>query len=144
MLAFGLGASPPQTLQLAAVELLYYGFKVNVEELPKTGETYAGRNSDAAWRIEAQNRINKIRKGDFTIRLRDINNLPVTNADINIEQLQHSFQFGSAVALWRLVSQQSENKIYQKKFLELFNAGGPENALKWQPWIGDQTISAKV
>jgi len=137
MLAFGLGASPPQTIQLAAVELLYYGSKVSVEELPKTGETYAGRNSDATWRIEAQNRINKIRKGDFTIRLRDINNLPIPNAEINIEQLQHSFQFGSAVALWRLVSQQSENKIYQNKFLELFNAGGPENSLKWQPWIGD-------
>jgi GH35 family endo-1,4-beta-xylanase len=137
MLAFGLGASKPQTLQLAGVELLYYGKKIKVDELPKSGESYAGRDSDAAWRIEAQNRINEIRKGDFVVQVKDANGLPVANADIRVEQLQHSFQFGSAVALWRLVSQTKEDKIYQQKFLDLFNAGGPENALKWQPWIGD-------
>ena len=38
--------------------------------------------------------------------------------------------------MWRLVSNAAEDKVYQKKFLELFNAGGPENALKWEPWIG--------
>ena len=137
MLAFGLGASKPQTLQLAGVKLLYYGTKIKVDELPKSGETYAGRNNDAAWRTEAQNRINDIRKGDFVVQVKDANGLPVVNADIRVEQLQHSFQFGSAVALWRLVSQTTEDKIYQQKFLDLFNAGGPENALKWQPWIGD-------
>jgi len=137
MLAFGLGASRPQTLQLAGVKLLYYGTKIKVDELPRSGETYAGRDNGAAWRTEAQNRINDIRKGDFVVRVKDANGLPVVNADIRVEQLRHSFQFGSAVALWRLVSQTAEDKIYQQKFLDLFNAGGPENALKWQPWIGD-------
>ncbi len=137
MLAFGLGASKPQTLQLAGVKLLYYGTKIKVDELPRAGETYAGRDNGAAWRTEAQNRINDIRKGDFVIQVKDANGLPVVDADISVEQLQHAFQFGSAVALWRLVSQTTEDKIYQQKFLDLFNAGGPENALKWQPWIGD-------
>lgn len=137
MIAFGLGASRPQTLQLAGVELLYYGTKIKVDELPRSGETYADRDNSAVWRTEAQNRINNIRKGDFISQLKDVNGLPVVNADIRAEQVQHSFQFGSAVALWRLVSQTTEDKIYQQKFLDLFNAGGSENALKWQPWIGD-------
>ena len=98
MLVFGLGASRPQTLQLAGVKLLYYGTKIKVDELPRSGETYAGRDNGAAWRTEAQNRINDIRKGDFVVRVKDANGLPVVNADIRVEQLQHSFQFGSAVA----------------------------------------------
>lgn len=69
-----------------------------MDELPSSGETYAGRDNGAAWRTEAQNRINDIRKGDFVVRVKAANGLPVVNADIRVEQLQHSFQFGSAVA----------------------------------------------
>lgn len=137
MLAFGLGASKPQTLQLAAVELIYYGSKLSVNELPKTAETYQGREPDARWRKQAQARIEQIRKGDFAIKVTDANGLPVPGAKVSVSQRSHAFQFGTAMAMWRLVSNAAEDKVYQKKFLELFNAGGPENALKWEPWIGD-------
>jgi GH35 family endo-1,4-beta-xylanase len=137
MLAFGLGASKPQTLQLAAVELIYYGSKLSVNDLPKTDETYQGRDPDATWRKQAQARIEQIRKGDFVIEVTDANGLPVSGARVSVSQRSHAFQFGTALAMWRLVSNAAEDKIYQKKFRELFNAGGPENALKWEPWIGD-------
>lgn len=137
MLAFGLGASKPQTLQLAAVELIYYGGKISVNELPRTAETYSGRDANANWRVQAQERIDKIRKGSFVIKVTDANGSPVADASVSVKQRRHSFQFGSAVAMWRLVSNAAEDKTYQKKFLQLFNAGGPENALKWEPWIGD-------
>ncbi|MDA7653414.1 hypothetical protein N8644_01375 [bacterium] len=53
MIAFGLGANRPQTLQLAGVKLLYYGAKIKEAELLRSGETYAGRDNGAAWRTEA-------------------------------------------------------------------------------------------
>ena len=56
MLAFGLGASKPQTLQLAAVELIYYGSKLSVNELPKTAETYQGRDPGASRRKRASSK----------------------------------------------------------------------------------------
>jgi GH35 family endo-1,4-beta-xylanase len=135
-LSFGFGYKH-QVLEIGDIEVVNYGKKVPITELPRTRFTYAGRELDAAWRREALARIEQIRKGAFTVEVCDANGAAVTNAVVRIEQKNSAFQWGTALQFARLVSQTPENLRYREKALELFNAASPENDLKWPVWEGD-------
>lgn len=126
-----------QTIEVGGCEVLNYGDRVAVTDLPRTRFTYAGREPDAAWRQEALARIERIRKGDFEIAVVDAAGRPVSGAKVRIEQRRSAFQWGTAVQFARLVNDTPENLIYREKLLELFNAASPENDLKWPVWIGE-------
>ncbi len=61
----------PQRLQLGGIQLVSYKKALEPKDLPKTiiKARYLGMKADAPWRKEAQARIEKIRKGDFELRL---------------------------------------------------------------------------
>ncbi len=61
----------PQAFELADLKLTTYGTKLKVADLPQTKVTYGGGEPDAPWRKEAQDRIEKIRKGDLTVTVKD-------------------------------------------------------------------------
>ena len=61
----------PQTVEIGGIALTNYGSKVAFESLPATKLTYKGAEPDAPWRREAAARIEKIRKGDLNITVRD-------------------------------------------------------------------------
>jgi GH35 family endo-1,4-beta-xylanase len=135
---FELGAGDrPQTFQLAGIELYNYQQKIAFNDLPQTKATYGGRDDDAAWRTEAEARIEEHRKGDFNLTLQTANGDKITDLDINVNMLKHAYHFGSAVVSSMLVGDGADEQIYQQKVIELFNQAGPENDLKWAPWIGE-------
>jgi endo-1,4-beta-xylanase len=78
-----------------------------------------------------------VRKGDFAIAVVDAEGRPVPGAAVRVEQKKTAFQFGSALQMARIVGDTADNRSYRQKVLELFNAGGPENDLKWPPWDGE-------
>lgn len=136
---FGFGSAPrPQVLQIAGAEAIWYGTSRTLAEMPRTSIQYEGRAADAAWRSDAARRIEQYRKADYTIRVVNNAGLPVPDADVHVRLRRHAFQFGSAWVASRVVDQSTtDNQNYRAKLLELFNAGSPENDLKWGPWIGD-------
>ncbi len=134
MLRFGFKR---QTVEVGGVEFLTYGKNTPLDSLPRTRFSYAGREPDAAWRKAAQERIERIRKGDFSVVVRDASGKPVRDAVVRIEEKRSAFQFGSALQFSRLVHDSPENLIYREKALELFNEASPENDLKWVTWVGD-------
>ena len=69
--------------------------------------------------------IAKYRKGELLIQARE-------GSRIQIEQLSHEFWFGCAIpnSFGRGMSESDLNQ-FKKKFLENFNSGVTENALKW-------------
>jgi len=137
-LMFELGAGDkPQRFQLAGIELYNYQQDIAFVDLPKTKATYVGRDDDATWRTEAAARIEEHRKGDFTLTLQTPSGDKITDADIHINMLKHAYHFGSAVVSSMLVGEDADAQMYQQKVLELFNQAGPENDLKWAPWIGE-------
>lgn len=137
-LMFELGAGDrPQRFQLAGIELYNYEQTITFTDLPQTKATYGGRDNTAAWRAEAAERIEQHRKGDFTLTLQTAAGDKITDADININMRKHAYHFGSAVVSSMLVGDDADKQIYQQKVLELFNQAGPENDLKWAPWIGE-------
>lgn len=134
--AFGFGFKRQQ-LEIAGVELICYGRSIALADLPRSRLTYAGREPDAPWRRDALARIEQVRKSDFAIEIRDADGRPLPQARVALRQTRSAFLFGTAVDLSCLVEDTPDHRIYRAKLLELFNAAGPENHLKWQPWIGD-------
>ena len=81
----------------------------------KTNAQYAGINDSIA----------KYRKGELIIKADK-------GSKVTVEQLKHEFWFGCAIPNSLARGMSANNlKQFEEKFLENFNAGVTENALKW-------------
>lgn len=61
--------------------------------------------SEQQWRIDAQNRINKYRKSQLTIKVSDKNGALLPNAKVELKQLSHKFNFGGVIATKKFAKQ---------------------------------------
>lgn len=125
------------TMEIGGVELIHYGDRYELTDLPQTRVTYPGSEPDADWREEAAARIEQHRKGDFTVRVVDKHGHPVPGAKVRVEMQRHAFGFSSAAQVQRISGTEESDRIYREKLLELFNRSGPENGTKWGAWIGE-------
>jgi endo-1,4-beta-xylanase len=135
----GFGASArPQVLEIGGVEVLGYGKTRTLAEMPRTRFTYEGREPWAAWRAAAAERIERLRKATYAVRVVNGAGQPVADARVRVRLERHAFEFGTAFPAARIVNQTTaDNRTFRAKLLELFSAGSPENDLKWPPWEGD-------
>jgi len=114
-----------------------YRFPVGFDPFlaPRMKVTYGGRELDAPWRMEAAERIEKHRKGDWTIGVVDVAGKPIEGVKIKIAMQRHLFGFGSAVdvnMLSGLGSTLSDDDAtrYRNTVDELFSRIVPENGLR--------------
>lgn len=135
-LSFGFGFKR-QTLEIAGLDGQYYAQTQTEASLPRTKlGFYAGREAGAAWRTAALERIARLRQGDFTVRAVAADGQPLHGATVRVAMKRHHFQWGSCYVMSRLAANTTDNQMYRRKLLELFNAGSTENDLKWGPWDG--------
>jgi GH35 family endo-1,4-beta-xylanase len=144
-----------QTLKIGGVAVLNYGNKDKsfLEKLRKFKTTFelAYPNigePNAAWRSEAQKRIEQIRKANLTVIVKDKNGNLVPNAKVTVQMQKHAFPFGTAVSRKYIIGYANPNKlktdqqIYNDKLLNLdgqghgFNMASPDG-LKWMAWDND-------
>jgi GH35 family endo-1,4-beta-xylanase len=128
-----------QVLEIADVRVINYRKTIAKDALPITRATYAGREGDARWRIEANERIEKIRKGDLRIRVVDAQGDPVPNVVVHVQMRRHAYAFGSAVAAKFLLQPGPDGDKYREHVQRLFNRVVIENDLKWPAWDADRT-----
>ncbi|MGN6505381.1 MAG: endo-1,4-beta-xylanase [Tepidisphaeraceae bacterium] len=133
-----------QTLEIADVQLLKFDdpASIKLEQLPQTRITYPGRESDAPWRKAAAERIEKYRKAPLHIRVVDVAGKPVPNASVTVAMTQHAFPFGCCYNVSSIVgpnSQTDDGKAFFKHFVDLFNVGVDEYAMKWPGWETPET-----
>jgi len=119
-----------QIVEIADIKFLNYKKTLTIDKLPETEITYIGRDPNAAWRMEAQQRIEQIRKGNIEFTVLDKSGKPLPNAEVTINLEQHAFSFGSAIDATRFLS----DKTYRQKVYELYNEVTFENDLKWAMW----------
>jgi len=145
---FGYG---PQKFEIADIRLLRYGPDTPVSQLPRS-YYYPGRGeTDARWRVRAEERIAEHRRGELSIVVRDRNGKPLPGAAVRVSQQSHAFRFGSAVTA-QLLAGSAENaedrEIYRSRVNSHFNATVLENDLKWPfweewaPWNRQATLDA--
>lgn len=131
-----------QSIEIGGLAILNYKKQYVLSQLPRSkwDLDYAGRELDAPWRADAQQRIEKHRTGHLQIRIVDRNGLALPNVALEVRLKRHQFGFGTAVAFNRWQGTSEDSKKYREK-LENLNGDGqsfsiivPENALKWPTW----------
>jgi len=139
--AFALGYSY-QTVQIADVKVSNFGSSVKVEDLPGTKFTYEGREADAKWRKDAAERIEKHRKGDLTVVVKDKSGNVVPNANLKVEMQKHEFGFGNITNRVAFGNPGPDGQMYRKIIKENFNETTFENA--WKHDMYEQYKSEKA
>lgn len=113
-LRLNLGEAGTQ-VDIADVKLINYGSGRDLATLPRSTIIYKGREKDAAWRVEALARIEKIRKGDLTVTVVDAAGQPVSDATVHVAMQRHAFGFGNTVSSDVLGAPESDFPINPKR-----------------------------
>jgi GH35 family endo-1,4-beta-xylanase len=120
-----------QTVELGGVVVLNLGQGVDKNLLPVTSITYTGREPDALWRADAHQRIERHRKADLAVVVRDIQGQPLTRTPVQVEMIRHSYGFGCF--LDSDVTVESEDmRNYRAHYLRLFNKA--TTPVYWSDW----------
>ena len=138
-----------QTVEIGGVELLNYGTSRKVADLPFTRIGYQGSEPTAAWRKAAEARIEKVRKGDLTVLVKDGAGKPVSGAQVAVRMKKHAFLWGTAVnasafSNGRMTPENLER--YKQEILKNFNVSVMENENKWPQWsnVANRPATIKV
>ena len=99
-------------------------------------------SKDAPWRAEALDRIEKMRKGDFKVKVQDKDGKPVENADVTFNMFEHEFKFGGVLdsSFWDDEGTGNWVQRYSETMGVNFNAMGAGNAAKLAYYDGNQRI----
>ncbi len=85
----------------------------------------------AGWREEVDARIEKLRKGDFTITVQDAHGAVISGAKIAARLKRHDFLFGTAIN-YRMYADATEyGRGYRQFILDNFSGLVCENEMKW-------------
>jgi endo-1,4-beta-xylanase len=136
-----------QTVEIGGIELVNCGTSEKVADLPFTKLGYAGSEPNAAWRKAAEARIEKIRKGNLTVRVQDKAGKPVRGAQVAVRMRKHAFLFGTAVNATALSSQRLSSETlarYKQEIGRLFNFAVMENEMKWPQWSRVESRPATI
>ncbi len=126
-----------QTVEIGGIELLNYGTTKKVADLPRTKLGYQGSEPNAAWRKAAEARIEKNRKGDLTVVVKDSAGKPVRGAEVAVHMRKHAFLWGTAVNASSFSNGRMNAETlakYKQQITELFNFSVMENENKWPQW----------
>lgn len=137
-----------QTLQIAGVNVINYKQAYPLTSLPvQSNDEYAGMESGASWRAAADERIEQYRKANLEIVVLDEKEQPITDAQVNIEMLQHDYAFGTAIDERKIAGNKNQNNAYQNKLFNLDGKGHGfsevvfENGHKWPAWEGTWNLT---
>ena len=124
----------PQTVQIGGLQLLNYGKDMEIADLPQSTIGYGGMELDAAWRVTAEEMIDRYRKGDIEIVVKDAQQEPVAGAEVRVQMTRHAYRFGSAVDARAMRGRNRDVSNYKQTIQTYFNRVVMENDLKWGPW----------
>ena len=118
-----------QEIEIGGFEIVNFGKDYDTEELPATAPDMPDLEKDAQWRKDANANIEKIRKGDFKVVVKDKNGNPVEGANVNFDMFEHEFKFGTCLSTTMINKNQS---IYAPMVSRDFNAMVSEGTHKWK------------
>jgi len=127
-------SSGPQTIEIGGLSVYNYGQRYPIASLQLPSYPYEGSGEDAQWRRDAEQRIEKHRKTDIVVVLRDDQGNPVPQSAVRVNLKKHDFGFGTAVAHALLKASTADGERYREALRQWFNKTVLENELKWPDW----------
>jgi endo-1,4-beta-xylanase len=86
-----------QVIEVADFQVYAFPKGFDIFNAPRMKVTYEGRELDAPWRKEADERIAHLRRGALTIKITDAEGKPLEGAKVKVAMKRHLFGFGSSV-----------------------------------------------
>lgn len=125
-------------------KVINYGTDVAYDELPASisKAEYDKRDlfdKNVDWRTEAWDRIDKIRKGDIKVVVKDAKGNIIPNADVKLDMYDHEFHWGSLAegfSASEMGKESAEIKRYGTKLL--FNTVVSATSHKWNNYEKDR------
>jgi len=102
----------------------------------RTGSPYHVFNKNYQWRKDAWTRIGEIRKGNFTVIVKDASGNTVNGAAVNAVMYEHEFKWGTAINNNITITNTTGNR-YSAAVSLLFNTCVLENHHKWNLYETD-------
>ncbi|MBE7054373.1 MAG: hypothetical protein E7391_08940 [Ruminococcaceae bacterium] len=121
-----------QQVEVGGYEIFNFKDTVKIEDLPNNDALPMMHQRDAAWRREAWDRIEKIRKSDIKVIVKDALGNVIPNAEVKVNMYETEFEWGTAIGSGVLTKAD-----YQKTLSENFNTVVCENDNKWNYYIKD-------
>jgi endo-1,4-beta-xylanase len=134
-------SSGAQVLEIGGLSVYNYGLEFPFRDLQLSGYPYEGSATGAAWRAEAERRIERNRKSDIVVIVRDDAGNPIPGASVRVNLKKHDFGFGTAVAYGPLKSSTSDGNLYREALSQWFNKTVLENELKWPEWESKRNVA---
>jgi endo-1,4-beta-xylanase len=122
---------PNQEIEIGGISIMNYGPGVSFSDLNLDGWPYDGHAADAPWRKAANDRIEKYRKTDLAVVVRDDAGAPIPGAQVHLKLKRHAFGFGTAIAHDPIMAATADGARYREEVPKLFNKIVFENTLKW-------------
>lgn len=118
-------------VEIAGFRAESYG-RADLARFDQTIDWWAGRPHSDDWRAAALERIERIRKSDVRVVVRDAEGRAIPEARVRVAMTRHGFRFGTAAPAARLVDTTDPNSVrFQQEVARLFNEVTFENDLKW-------------
>ena len=131
---------PEQEVLVRSTQLMLHPEGTKADNLPQTSLTYDGRGTDAAWRDAAAKRIERHRKGSYSLRVLDDDGKPRTDVEVRIKLTRHHFGWGAAVNAQKIAAEPERlNRI-----AGLFNTVVFENDLKIKRWGNENSQATTI
>jgi GH35 family endo-1,4-beta-xylanase len=124
-----------QSFEIGPITFIDYGPDVKLSDLPRSVVKYEGGEPDAPWRAAAEQRIEKIRKGDLVLKVTDAAGAPLVGAKVSLHMKRIAFDFGTAISSRILLDRTSpDSRKYREILAKYFNQAVFENEMKWPAW----------
>jgi endo-1,4-beta-xylanase len=123
-----------QKVEIANLQLLNFGKKATLAEMPATKFTYQGRENNAAWRVDALKRIEELRTAPLVVQVLTKDGKPLKGAKVHVELVQSDFIWGTAVNDGLLTKDSPNSENYKRYLKEFFNTAVIENGFKAGMW----------
>ncbi len=124
-----------QHFELSPITLINCGRNVKTTDLPRSVVSYGGSEPDAPWRKTAAERIEKVRKGDLSIRVTDAAGSPVSGADVSVRMKRLAFHIGAATDSRTILDPTGKDAVQAREILtRYFNQIVFDNEMKWPRW----------
>ena len=120
-----------QSLEISDVSLISLGKGAKLEALDESTVRYEGDEPDAEWRKLAEERIEKIRKADLSIKVVDQNGSATPFATVNVRQIKSEFRWGTCVVAGRICDESADGQKYREFVEKYCDVVVFENDMKW-------------
>lgn len=131
------GRAYSQTVELGAMQIIKLKDPSTVNRIPGTQAEALVNDlkEDAAWRKTALDNIEKVRKGDFVVEVKDNEGNPIQGAKVTMNMFEHEFDFGTmGDEIMTVYGKQPWAARYTPTAAENFNTMVSGNGNKWGYW----------